>query len=215
MSLAPLPSPRGNADSATNDALQPDVEHRHGWSWEEMRGRLAELSVWGGGASLTSACRLLLEAQLANEPVAWVATEESSFFPPDLARNGVDLDALPVVRTPDAHAAARAADKLVRSGAFGLVVVDLVSKGPRAFVPTPLQSRLLGLAAKHGTALLFLTEKKPEAPSLGSLISLRAQARRKRTTENHFSCEVEILKDKRKGPGRSGTEMHHGPAGLH
>ena len=39
---------------------------------------------------------------------------------------GIDLDALPVVRVPDARAAGRAADHLVRSGGFGLVVIDLV-----------------------------------------------------------------------------------------
>jgi hypothetical protein len=37
----------------------------------------------------------------------------------------------------------------------------------------PLQTRLLGLAARHHTALIFLTQKSPDSPSLSSLISLR------------------------------------------
>ena len=213
--IASLPNPGpGEPLEPLRRPIQEDPRQR-AWTCEAMSGRLVELSVWGGGASLTSACRLLLEAQHTGQPVAWIATNESSFFPPDLARSGIDLDALPVVRSPHARAAARAADKLLRSGAFGLVVVDLIGKGPQAFIPTPLQSRLLGLARKHETALLFLTEKRPEAPSLGSLISLRAQARRKRTAENRFTCEVEIIKDKRRGPGWSHKEMHDGPAGLH
>jgi len=144
--------------------------------------------------------------------VAWVTTPSSSFFPPDVARSGIDLDALPVIRVPDGRAAARAADKLVRSGAFGLVIVDL-GAGPQ--LPMPMQSRLLGLVGKHDTALLFLTEKQGEAPSVGSLVSLRAQVTRKKSAENKFTCEVRIIKDKRRGPGWSHQEIRHGPAGLH
>ena len=73
---------------------------------------------------------------------------------------------------------------------------------------------MLGLASKHGTTVLFLTEKQEESPTLGSLVSLRAQAVRKRTAEDRFSCEARILKDKRRGPGWSHREIRHGPAGL-
>lgn len=182
---------------------------------ESLRGRLVELSSWGNMAPLTFACGLVLEAQLTGEPAAWIATGESHFYPPDFARCGIDLDALPVVRVANARTAARAADKLVRSGAFGLVLIDLIDLGANAAVPSPLQSRLLALAGKHATAVLFLTRKKAEAPSLGSLVSLRAQANRRRTVEGRYACDVEIVKDKRRGPGRSHVEVHHGPAGLH
>jgi recombination protein RecA len=173
---------------------------------------LVELSSWGGAAALTLAFELVVEAQHDGEPAAWIAGSlASTFYPPDAARCGVDLDALPVVRARDAQSAARAADKLVRSGAFDLVVIDLVKN---ASIPAPLESRLLGLASKHETTVLFLTEKQEEAPSLGSLVSLRAQAVRKRTAEDRFSCEARILKDKRRGPGWSHREIRHGPAGL-
>jgi recombination protein RecA len=176
-----------------------------------LGGRLAELSSWGDAAALTLAFELVAEAQHDGEPAAWIAGTPSTFFPPDAARSGIDLDALPVVHAPDAHGAARAADTLVRSGAFGLVVLDV---GVNASVPAPLQTRLLGLAAKHDTAVLFLTEKQSEAPSLGSLVSLRAQAVRRRTAQDKFSCEARIIKDKRRGPGWSHSEIRHGPAGL-
>src|SRR3972149_1334507 len=114
---------------------------------------------------------LLRGAQRQGEPAAWITREESTFYPPDMAEGGVDLDALVVVRVPGSLAVARAADRLVRSGGFGLVVLDL---GVNAEIPTPLQSRLAGLAQKHHTALLCLTEKSSGAPSLGSLVSLRA-----------------------------------------
>ena len=154
----------------------------------------------------------VLEAQREEEPTAWITTPSSTFFPPDEARSGIDLDALPVIRVPDGRAAARAADKLLRSGAFGLVILDL---GAEPSIPVPMQSRLLGLAGKHDAALLFLTEKQGNMPSLGSLVSLRAQVARKKSAENRFTCEVRILKDKRRGPGWSHQEIRHGPAGLH
>ena len=70
------------------------------------------------------AASLAWKAQLRGEPVAWILARPSSFFPPDLHAGGIDLEALAVVRVPDAAAAARAADKLLRSGAFGLVLLD-------------------------------------------------------------------------------------------
>jgi recombination protein RecA len=154
----------------------------------------------------------VLQAQREGEPAAWITTGSSTFFPPDVAHNGVDLDALPVIRVVDARGAARAADKLLRSGAFGLVILDLGAEPP---LPMPMQSRLLGLVGKHETALLFLTEKQSEAASVGSMVSLRAQVTRKKSAEGRFTCDVRIIKDKRRGPGWSHQEIRHGPAGLH
>jgi len=160
------------------------------------------------------AFELIVEAQLEGEPACWITTLDSCFFPPDAARSGVDLAALPVIRSRNGQTAARAADKIIRSGAFGLVVIDLWEAGINAFVPTPLQSRLLGLAGKHETALLVLTRKQDEAPSIGPLISLRARSTRTRTTEGRFVCDIEVLKDKRRGPGWTHCEVRHAPSGL-
>ena len=209
----------GQAASTTSTVtvtIEPDYEPRKPvrWSHKELAGRMAELSSLGAGAALTMAFELVLEAQLSGEPVCWITMLESSFYPPDAARSGIDLASVPVIRVKNGSGAARAADKIIRSGAFGLVIVDLVEARDRAFVPTPLQSRLLGLAAKHNTALLFLTEKQNEAASIGPLISLRARASRTRTAEGRFTCDIEIIKDKRRGPGWTHCEVRHGPAGL-
>lgn len=180
------------------------------WNIAEISGRLVEISGSGATAALTLAMGLTLEAQREGEPVAWVTTTESSFYPPDAAEGGVDLDALAVIRVPDARTVARAAERLTRSGAFGLVVLDLGTTE----VPTPLQARLAGLAQKHHAALICLTEKEHTTPSLGSLVSLRVQAQRRRVSEDRFACALSVLKDKRRGPTWSHTEVHHGPAGL-
>jgi recombination protein RecA len=185
---------------------------------EELAGRLVELSGEGASAVLTLAVGLVLDAQAAREPVAWVSSDESSFYPPDVAESGVDLAALVVVRLAlvnGAHAGsaalAVAAERLLRSGAFGLCVLDL---GKNAVLSLPLQSRLLGLAQRHHAALLCLTEKAEETPSLGSLVSLRAQAVRTWLARDRFACELRVRKDKRRGPVWSEREVYRGPLGL-
>ena len=170
-----------------------------------LAGRLVELSDPGAGAPLTMAVSLVHDAQRRRETVAWVTSRSSAFFPPDVAASGVDLDALAVIRLPDPSCVARAADRLLRSGAFGLVVLDL----GRGDVTMPLQARLLGLAERHDAAVLCLTEKPHGAPSLSSLVSLRVETARRRagresgsdTTTDAFACSVTAVKDKRRPPG--------------
>lgn len=181
------------------------------WSLSALSGCLAEISTHGSGAALTLAFALVLDAQQQREPVAWITTAARTFFPPDAAAGGVDLSALAVVRVAEARFLPRAADHLARSGAFGLIVLDL---GPRARVPMAMQSRLVGLAQKHDALILFLTEKKADQSSLGSLISVRAEATRTRIADDQFRCEAHILKDKRRGPGWVHAEVCRGPDGL-
>jgi recombination protein RecA len=147
-----------------------------------------------------------------------VTTTASCFFPPDLVESGVQLESLVVVRVSAnaAHAQqhklqAVAAERLLRSGAFGLVVLDL---GAQAQLSQPLQTRLLGLAQKHDAVLLCLTEKNAEAPSLGSLVSLHVHAVRKWQGGDRFECELRVTKDKQRGPTWSESEVCRGPLGL-
>lgn len=104
---------------------QPAPLQAPAWGLPDLTGRLVELSAGAAAAHLTAAFGLVLEAQLRDDRAAWVTLEHSSFFPPDVIDTGVDLDALAVIRVPDARIAGRAADQLIRSGGFGLVVVDL------------------------------------------------------------------------------------------
>jgi len=214
------------------DAAVPAPTERPDWTRAELSGRLCELSTMGASSTLTAAFHLVLDAQLDGEPVAWITTTRHTFFPPDVSAGGVDLEALIIVRAPGVPAAGRAADRLLRSGAFGLVVLDLGSSGnpnnpnssgsPRnshntgrgAVLPIPLQGRLVQLARAHETAVLCLTEKHPDQPSIGSLVSLRGQPRRRRLGPDRFTCGVTIIKDKRHGPGWQCNEVYRGPDGL-
>ena len=182
------------------------------WKLEAIAGRLAEVSAGTAGAALTTAFRLVLEAQRRREPVAWIGRRESAFFPPDVAEAGVDLAALPVVWAPDATAAAGAADLLVRSGAFGLVVMDL---GARDHLPIPVQARLAGLARQHGAAVVCLTEKDAGRSSMGSLVAVRAHAARTGREKDRYRCEAHVLKSKGGRAGWRDTEVCRGPDGLH
>lgn len=185
------------------------------WNLPALGGRLVELSGLGASATLSLAFSLVADAQARQEPAAWVACHGSSFYPPDAAACGIDLDNLPVVFTPTAPRAARAAERLARSGAFGLVVIDLA--GERPLLPQALLSRLAGLAGKHDCAVVVLTAKPADRASLGSLVSLRAEARREaleRQVPGRFACRLEALKDKRRAPGWTHEESRLGPPGL-
>lgn len=180
------------------------------WSLAEVAGRFIEISGAAASAALTMTFVLIREAQQRGEPVGWVTTTETSFYPPDAVQNGIDLTALVVVRLSRAENIARAGEKLLRSGGFGLIVLDLGA----ADIPMPLQTRLTGLAHRHHTALICLTEKEPRTFSLGSLVSLRAHAEKRRAENNRFACELRVLKDKRRGPTWHYAELYTGPAGL-
>lgn len=223
LAVTPADSTPAAITPTTSTPEGPQGSPARRWRRGELCGRLTELSAWGPSASLTLAIDLVLEAQQQGEPVAWISTRESSFFPPDAAANGVDLGALPVVHANSGRTAGRAADRLLRSGAFALIIIDLGrtergraerDRGAGAGLPLPLQSRLLQLALKHDAAVLFLTEKPSTAPSLGSLVSLRAQARRRKTGPGRYTCELLVLKDKRHGPGWQHDTFRNGPPGL-
>ena len=214
---------RGNAATARLVRFaEIDREAKLPTAWElaTLRGRLVELSARGATATLTTAIELVVEAQLAGDPVAWLAPASGTFYPPDVADSGVDLAALVVVRVPvvgpgaretkpNALAAARVAERLLRSGAFGLVVLELGA----ADSSMQVQGRLVTLAQTHDAAVVCLTEKSTETASLGSLISLRAEAIRVRERDD-LAVTVRVLKDKRRGPGWSHTTKRRAPAGL-
>lgn len=202
----PSPGPAHHVTTGPDSPLAPR------WDLAEIAGRLTEISGLGGNACLTLAVSMVLAAQRRSETVAWITDVGSSFFPLDAAAAGVDLEALAVVRVPGADHISRAADRLARSGGFGLLVLDL---GEKARISTALQARLRSLAAKHEMGVLCLTDKRGSSSSLGSLVSLRGEACVRRKGRGRFACELRVIKDKHRGPGWSHTEICRGPDGLY
>ncbi len=171
-------------------------------------GKLTELSGGAGTATLSVAVSLLLAAQRAGETTAWVQTRGGPLFPPDLALCGVDLAALVVVHVPPAqgaHALAKAAEILLRSGGFGMVVLDFFTLRPSDHAAW--QGRLLSLARAHKSRVLCLTRASDEQGSLGPLVDIRIASHRRRTLPGLFVLTHRLLKNK---SGKL-TDLHDEP----
>lgn len=181
------------------------------WKLDTVAGRFVEISSPVNTCALTICASLILEAQWRNEPVAWISVRPSLFFPPDFAARGIDLKALPIIRVLEASKAARMADTMLRSGGVGVLVIDLADA---AKLTIPMQTRLAGLAKKHHTALICVTSEGGRIANLGSLVSLRGEARKVRAGFDRFQCELRAVKDKRQSKSWKHTEVCRGPDGL-
>ena len=170
------------------------------WSGAALGGCLAELSGAGAAPSLTLAFGLVGQVQRQDEPVAWITRAGSTFFPPDAAEGGVDLAALPVIRLDGVRQRLRAADQLARSGAFGLIVIDL---GDRLDLPLAVQTRLAEQALAHGTLILCLTAKTERQPSLGR--SSRFAARRGASVTGRIASPARCTRSRTSGAVRAGS----------
>ncbi len=147
---------------------------------------------------------LIARAQTRGEQTAWLAAYDSLFFPPDLAARGIDLAAVTVVTAPS-EGMLLAADWLLRSNAFGLIVAD----GPAARITDAELGRLGRLAEESGTAMIFLTLKDDNAPSLGTQVAVRVALHRRPE-----GSEAVTLKDKRGMRSRTRWSFD-GPMGLY
>jgi hypothetical protein len=182
------------------------------YSLENFLGRWVELADGPSGGGLTLAAALSAAAHRSGQLVAWITLGTRLPFVTDLESWGIDLLALPIVRVQNVQQAGRCTHHLLHSAAFALVVVDL---GVQAAWSLPVQSKLAKLAQQNDAALVVLTEKKPNEASMSSMVSIRGQVSVQRQAWDRFECSVEILKDKRRGPGWMHREFAHGPLGLH
>lgn len=177
-------------------------------------GRLIEIASSPHGAQMTTAVGCLRQAQQRGETAAWVQPVGGSLFPPDLAESGIDLDALLIVHVPTSagmYGPAKAAELLLRSGGFGIVVLDLAELG--ASHDTVWQGRLLGLAREHDSVLLLLSNGAA-SHSLGPLVSVCIEPQRTRIARGVFAIEHRIRKDKSGLLGPLAADHRRGPWGL-
>lgn len=183
---------------------------------EQLEGKLVELSGGPGSARLTLAVTLLRRAQLQGETAAWIQPASAPGpYLPDLLEAGIDPGALPFVRLPAGagrEAPFRAAEMLVRSGAFGLVMLDL--RNDPARIPAAVQGRLLAAAREHRSRIVLLTEKTAGTESAGSLVGIRVEPRRVRVGRGTFVIETNVLKNKPGTPLEDPVEHRRGPWGL-
>lgn len=197
-------------------------------------GRLIEISGVGASARHTTAVALVRQAQLEGETTVWVQPAGGPLYPPDLAESGVDLAALIVVHVPEDRGQvglARAAELLLRSGAYGLCVVDLSvaeapcpsgldpsDMSPRPARPPRLkgsawQARLAALARMHNSRVVVLTRAAAAGASLGPMVGLRIDPRRERRAAGLFAVRPAVIKHKG-APLHAAAALRRGPWGL-
>ncbi|MBN2527873.1 MAG: hypothetical protein JXR76_15900 [Deltaproteobacteria bacterium] len=144
------------------------------WSYAALQGRLVSLLPGAMNAPFTALFQVIWDAQEEGETVAWVGGTQSCFYPPDVARLGVDLNAITVIRLSADKDIWFAADTLIRSGAVGMVVIDLASLEERrpSKNSLALQHRLSGLARTHNCAVIILPFHQNRHDDNGVLVSL-------------------------------------------
>lgn len=116
------------------------------------RPGLVELVGAPGSGRSRVAAAIAVERIARRLSVAWV-DGDAALHPPGLARLGVDLDQVLVVRPPadGTEAIAWSAEQLLRSGCFGLVVV----------ASSRLAGHSLGRAAEHGRCTGLILSRAP------------------------------------------------------
>ncbi|MFP4374356.1 MAG: hypothetical protein ACLFPO_08495 [Spirochaetaceae bacterium] len=172
----------------------------------DLTGRLAHFRGVGG---TTLAAVLTARTQAAGQTVGWISATADVVYPPDLAAGGVDLRALTFVFAADALQAARAAEHLLRSRAFTLLVVDLEDG---AGISDAAQGRLLRLARNAEAGVLCISHG--DRPLRGSMISLRGSVSRERSAVGRYRLRVRITRDKQGEPGVRSGEVCYAPAGM-
>lgn len=182
-------------------------------------GRLIELGGNRATARFSTAASILREIQHQGETAAWIEFQDGTLYPPDLHDSGVDLDGLVIVRVPRSGggpALFKAAELLLRSGGFGLVILDFTEQAPPRKIAW--QGRLLGLARQHHSLVVFITDATSE--SMSSLVSIRIEPRRMSGDRGNggaaapFAVQARICKDKTQALGDLPNEPRTGPPGL-
>ncbi len=179
---------------------------------DSLRGRWVEFSTAGAVGSLSLVCDVLVEAQKQYRLCSWVTLRSSSFFPPDFARRGIDISQLVVVRAKDSKLLRVACERLLRTDAFHVVIVDWPE---HTQWPLSMQSRLMGLIKKNQSVFIGLSNKNTQAVSMSSMVSLRIEAALCHREKGLFTVEYTAIKDKRRGPHWTFRKTYHGPPGLY
>ncbi|MBU1119879.1 recombinase RecA [Patescibacteria group bacterium] len=165
------------------------------------QGRIVEIYGPESSGKTTLAIHILTEAQRKGEAVAFIDAEHA--FDPVYAKNiGLDIDNLYISQPDFGEQALEILETLVRSAAFGVIVVDSVAAlTPRAEIEGDmgdshmgLQARLMSqalrkitaISSKTGTTIIFLNQLRmkigimfgnPETTTGGNALKFYASIR--------------------------------------
>ncbi len=165
------------------------------------KGRIIEIYGPESSGKTTLAIHILTEAQKKGDAVAFIDAEHA--FDPTYAKNiGLDIDNLYISQPDFGEQALEILETLVRSAAFGVIVVDSVAAlTPRAEIEGDmgdshmgLQARLMSqalrkitaISSKTGTTIIFLNQLRmkigvmfgnPETTTGGNALKFYASVR--------------------------------------
>ncbi len=165
------------------------------------KGRIVEIYGPEASGKTTLAIHILTEAQRKGEAVAFIDAEHA--FDPTYAKNiGLNMDELYISQPDFGEQALEILETLVRSAAFGVIVVDSVAAlTPRAEIEGDmgdshmgLQARLMSqalrkitaISSKTGTTIIFLNQLRmkigimfgnPETTTGGNALKFYASIR--------------------------------------
>ncbi|MBC5798646.1 MAG: hypothetical protein GIX03_01830 [Candidatus Eremiobacteraeota bacterium] len=172
------------------------------------RGAVATLEGAAGSGRSAVAARLLATATANGGLGALIETpagSEGAFYPPALAAAGVDLGRLLIVHANGVSDVARAADIVLRSAAFGVVVIPMIGLQATAW------TRLVSLT--HRANAVFVVLGESASNELRYFASLRVHVRAASVrvagsgglfcTLAGIGSEATVLKHKRAAPGKA------------
>jgi recombination protein RecA len=169
------------------------------------RGVLATLEGAPGSGRSAIAARLLAVATGAGIAALIESPGgiDGSFYPPALAAAGVDLERLLVVPAETASSIARATDILLRTGAFGVVVIPAIALSSSAW------TRLASLTHRANALVVALGDASDELRYFATLrVRCRPVLARFTGISGLFNAlaesgfEATVLKHKRAAPGK-------------
>ena len=168
------------------------------------RGIIATLEGPPGSGRFTLAARLLALASRRGLGALVQTPAAGAPFPPALAAAGIALERLLVISAVEPVSVARAADILLRSAAFGVVVIPAIALRPAAW------TRLAGLAHRSNALLLAVGIEAPDALRFFASLRVRLAFARVRwageaapfTTLAGYEVHAGVIKAKHTAPGK-------------
>ena len=180
-----------------------------------LAGMVTEFSGWNQSACISLATPLIRECQAADKLCAWIVPEgtegASLFFPPDFRDAGIDCAELPIIWSEDAMDSFGIAEKLLRSGGFGMLVLDL-SRNSR--LRGQSLGRIHAVAQRSGSLVLCFTRKPRGRASLDPLVFFHLHVAVEKKGADTWEVFAHVLKDKRAVTGRSLRWVYEAPLGL-
>lgn len=159
-----------------------------------LRGQLAEISGPASCGKRSLALAFCAQTLADGLTAAWIDAQ-GAFSPLPALEAGWPVDRLLGVRVAGPDEALRAAVLLLRSpGAAAALVIDV--EGPLR-APDAALARIRRLAEEGGGAVVFVDERDPHGPALGTFVAVRLWVRRAASRQRlPAALHVAVLKNK-------------------